>query len=171
MASPALGSVPCAPLAGSCGEGCRCLELGAEILSSVQRNTVLVLLLPVYWAREVLGEWGSDQEASGWSWALPAWAPTLGEGIGLAGLGFHADLASVSCPAPCNLPALNPLPRQNCLNQFVWFREAKDSSILGSTSDPPHPVPLPCGLGHRQALGASHFAPPALPHTGGSCQE
>ena len=97
MASPA--PVACAPLAGSFEKAAGAWNQLRKS-SPVQRNTVLVLLLPVYQAREVLREWGSAQETGGWGWALPSWAPTLGEGTEPPGLAFQADPALVSCPAP-----------------------------------------------------------------------
>lgn len=102
MASPA--PVPCAPLAGSYEEAAGTWNQLWKS-SPVQRNAVLVLLLPVYQAREVLRGWGSARETGGWSWALPAWAPTLGEGTELPGQAFRADPALVAlhpgtCPEP-----------------------------------------------------------------------
>ena len=95
--------MPCAPLAGS-------YEKAAGTWNQLwksspdQRNAVLVLLLPVYQAREVLRGWGSAQETGGRSWALPAWAPTLGEGLELPGRAFQADPALVKLPRTLNLP-------------------------------------------------------------------
>lgn len=97
MASPA--PVACAPLAGSFEKAAGAWNQ-LQKSSPVQRNAVLVLLLPVYQAREVLREWGSAQETDGWGWALPSWAITLGEETELPGLAFQADPALVSCSAP-----------------------------------------------------------------------
>lgn len=65
---------------------------------------------------------GGGAETGGWSWTLPAWTPTLGEGTELPGQAFQADPALVALHPE---PALSPLSRQNCLNQFGRLREAK----------------------------------------------